>query len=55
MLSGRMKLLNELQDLLADSLKDDVTYDVMAESTLQVNSLHTCTCVLRLDKKNTAI
>ena len=53
--SGRMKLLNELQDLLAESLKNVVTHDdeddIMSELTLQVSSLHmymyifTCTCI----------
>ena len=43
-----MKLLNELQDLLADSLKKDVTHDdsdVMAELTLQVSSLYNYMCM----------
>ena len=46
-----MKLLNELQDLLAESLKNDVTHDdndVMAEATLQVNSPYECVLTLHI-------
>ena len=55
-----MKLLNELQDLLADSLKNDATHDdndVMAELTLKVSPLyiHVHVHVRRLDKPKTAV